>query len=55
MTDPLQDALRALNEAAYAALRVALDKTTYPDATRAMLRDVAARTDILVETGGREG
>lgn len=48
MTD-LHTALRALNEAAYAAIRAGKDTTANPDLDRQTLRQIAAQTDRLVE------
>jgi len=53
MTD-LQAALRALNDAAYAAIRAGKDIREYPDLNRAALRRIAKETDTLVDTEGRE-
>ena len=53
MTD-LQAALRALNDAAHAAIRAGRDTTQYPDLNREALRRIARETDTLVDTEGRE-
>jgi hypothetical protein len=54
MTDPVTDALRALNTAAYDALRAGRDTGTYPDLNRQALREIARMTDRLVDSGGQE-
>jgi hypothetical protein len=41
MTDPVQDALRSLNNAAYAALRAGNNTERYPDLNRQALREIA--------------
>ena len=48
MTD-LQKALRALNIAAYDAIRAGRDTTLYPDLDRQSLREICAATDKLVD------
>jgi hypothetical protein len=53
MTD-LQSALRALNDAAYAAIRAGKDTTQYPDLNRRALREIARATDRLVDSEGRD-
>lgn len=45
----LQDSLRALNDAAYAAIRAGRDTTQYPNLDRQSLREIAAATDKLVD------
>ncbi len=45
----LREALRTLNEAAYAALRAGKDTVLYPDLDRQTLREIAAKTDRLFE------
>jgi len=50
-TDPLRDALWALNEAAYAAMKAGRDTVQYPMLNRQMLRQVAHMTDELVDAG----
>lgn len=45
----LYRALRALNDAAYQAMRAGKDTTTYPNLDRQSLRDIAAATDKLVD------
>ena len=45
----LNIALRALNDAAYAAIRAGRDTTAYPMLDRQSLRDIAAATDKLVD------
>ena len=54
MTDPLTEALKTLNNAAYLVLRVGRDTVTYPDLNREALRRIARETDVLLESGGRE-
>lgn len=54
VTDDLQSALRALNNAAYAAIRAGKDTTEYPDLNRQALRRICKETDTLVDTEGRE-
>lgn len=54
MTDPAAEyiaAVKALNEAAYAALRAAKDTTALPMINRGLLRKVARITDDLVDAG----
>lgn len=46
----LTQALRDLNEAAYAAIRAGKDIALYPRLDRVTLRDIARMTDIMVET-----
>lgn len=48
-TDPLLVALRALNNAAYAAIRAGRDTTQYPDLDRQKLREIARDTDKLFD------
>jgi hypothetical protein len=45
------DAVRALNSAAYAALRAAKDTEALPMINRALLRSIAKNTDSLVDAG----
>ena len=45
----LIEALRALNSAAYDALRAGRDTVEYPDLDRQSLRQIAAATDKLVD------
>lgn len=54
MSQDLQTALRALNDAAYAAIRAGKDTTAHPDLNREALRRIARETDRLVDTDGRE-
>jgi len=49
------DAIRALNKAAYDALRAGRDTTELPYIDRHSLRLVAAETDRLVDHGGQSG
>ena len=49
MTDNLKDALRRLNEAAYAAIRAGADVDEYPYLNRQRLRQIARLTDEAVE------
>ena len=54
MTDAEQSyiaAAKALNEAAYAALRAAKDTEALPMVNRKMLRDIARFSDDLVDAG----
>jgi len=45
----LHDALKALNEAAYAAIKAGSDTTEYPMLDRQSLRGIAWATDKLVD------
>lgn len=45
----LKDALRHLNEAAYAAIRAGKDTTQYPYLNRQKLREIARATDEMVD------
>ena len=45
----LNDALKALNKAAYAAIKAGRDTTMHPDLDRQSLREIAAATDKLVD------
>lgn len=45
----LQDALKALNAAAYDAIRAGRDTTLHPMLDRQALREIAAMTDKLVD------
>ena len=54
MSDKLQDALIALNNAAYAAIRAGKDTTQYPDLNRRALRQIVSMTDNLVDTRGEQ-
>ena len=54
MKQDLNTALRALNDAAYAAIRAGKDTTEHPDLNREALRRIARETDRLVDTRGRE-
>lgn len=47
--DHLKEALRAVNEAAYAAIRAGKDTTQYPDLNREKLRQIARLTDEMVD------
>ena len=51
----LLTALRALNDAAYAALRAGKDTTEYPMLDRQALRAICASSDRLVDTQGEDG
>ena len=44
-------AIKALNSAAYAALRAAKDTTALPNVNRHLLRGIARMTDDLVDAG----
>ena len=46
-----EQAIRDLNEAAYAAIRACKDTTRYPMVNRQMLREIATMTDNLVDAG----
>lgn len=54
MADPVTEALRDLNNAAYRVLRAGRDTAQYPDLNREALREIARATDKLVDSGGRE-
>ena len=45
------DAIRALNDAAYAAIRAARDTTALPMVNRQRLREIAKLTDQQVDEG----
>ena len=45
----LREALKALNEAAYAAIRAGKDTTEFPMLNREKLRQIARLTDEMVE------
>ena len=45
----LSAALRALNDASYAAIRAGADTTDHPDLDRQTLREIARMTDKLVD------
>ncbi len=45
----LHDALADLNRAAYAAIRAGADTTMHPYLDRQTLREIAAKTDVLVD------
>ena len=47
--DTYQQAVRNLNEAAYAAIKACRDTTKYPDINRHSLREIARETDKLVD------
>ena len=49
MADDIFDALRALNAAAYAAIRAGKDMLQYPDLDRQTLREIARMTDRMVD------
>ena len=49
------EAMKALNEAAYAAFRAAKDTTRYPYIDRQALREIAAETDRLFDLGEESG
>lgn len=44
-----EQAIRSLNEAAYAAIRACKDTTMHPDVDRQALRSIARETDRLVD------
>ena len=50
----LQEALKALNAAAYDAIRAGRDTTAYPMLDRQALREIAAMTDKLVDENGKK-
>lgn len=52
--DNLTAALRALNDAAYAALRAGKDTTKYPMLDRQTLREICAMSDQLVDDNAPE-
>jgi len=54
MSDPVTEALRDLNNAAYRVLRAGRDTAQYPDLNREALREIVRATDNLVETRGKE-
>jgi ribosomal 50S subunit-associated protein YjgA (DUF615 family) len=45
----LHEALKALNKAAYDAIRAGRDTTMHPDLDRQSLREIARATDKLVD------
>lgn len=45
------DAMKALNNAAYAAIRASTDTTALPHIDRQSLREIATLTDRLVDQG----
>lgn len=45
------EAIRALNEAAYAAIKASKDTTALPNIDRQALRQIARETDRLFEEG----
>ena len=45
----LHQALRQLNEAAYATLKAGRDTSLYPHLDRAALRNIISQTDALVD------
>lgn len=47
--DTYQQAIRNLNEAAYAAIRACRDTTKYPDINRHDLHEIARTTDRLLD------
>ncbi len=51
----LSDALRALNEAAYAAIRAGADPVQHPYLDRQKLREIARDTDRLVDENTPRG
>lgn len=55
LTPEYEAALKALNEAAYAALRASSDTTAMPHIDRQSLREIAKETDRLVDKGARSG
>lgn len=55
MTSEYQAAIKALNEAAYAALRASRDTTLMPHIDRQSLREIATETDRLVDQGENSG
>jgi hypothetical protein len=44
-------AIKAMNEAVYAALKAARDTTELPLVNRQMLREIARLTDLIVDAG----
>jgi len=55
MTPEYEAAIKALNEAAYAALRASHDTTLMPHIDRQSLREIATETDRLVDKGQLSG
>jgi hypothetical protein len=53
LTPEYDAAIKALNAAAYAALRASSDTTAMPHIDRQSLRDIAKETDRLVDKGAR--
>ena len=51
MEDAYLNAAKALNAAAYAALRAAVDTTALPYINRKLLRNLARATDAIVDAG----
>lgn len=49
MNDPYEEAIRALNNAAYAVIRACSDTVQYPMVDRQSLREIARATDKLVD------
>lgn len=50
----LYDALKALNKAAYAAVRAGRDTTAHPMLDRQALREIARATDNMVDDNAPE-
>ena len=50
--DKFKAALRDLNNAAYAAIRASVDTVQLPDVDRQTLREIARKTDWLVDSDG---
>lgn len=55
MTNKLGAALKALNEAAYAAIRAGANTTEYPMLDRRSLREMCALSDKLVDDHATTG
>lgn len=55
MTPEYEAAIKALNVAAYAALRASHDTTLMPHIDRQSLREIAKETDRLVDQGATSG
>lgn len=55
LTPEFEAAIKALNAAAYAALRASHDTIAMPHIDRQSLRDIAQETDRLVDKGARSG
>lgn len=55
MNEAYFEAVKALNEAAYAAIRSGRDTTALPDIDRHSLRLIAGETDRIVDHGAKSG